>query len=161
MTDPEYPVCDCPEPCACYAEGPRRRQRQGLLRGPGQPGGSSPCRRVRLPALPGEEGLPPEGDDADGQEFARALRAGGGLGAGKPRRPALQLLDDLQSPHSNHRAAAPADSPQVYLATMSLLNHRPCPMIAEFETLAPATAPGRGGWKQALFPATGCKSPLS
>ena len=21
MTDPEHPVCDCPEPCACYAEG--------------------------------------------------------------------------------------------------------------------------------------------
>ena len=21
MTDPEHPVCDCPEPCGCYAEG--------------------------------------------------------------------------------------------------------------------------------------------
>ena len=82
-----------------------------------------------------------------GQDVARALRTGGGLGAGKPRRPALKLLDELQRAHSNHRAASPRDSPQMYLATMSLLNHRPCPMIAESGTSAP---PDLGGWKLRL-----------
>ena len=80
-----------------------------------------------------------------GQDVARALRTGGGLGAGKPRRPVLKLLDELQRAHSNHRAASPRDSPQMYLATMSLLTHRPCPMIAESGTSAP---PDLGGWKQ-------------
>ena len=37
----------------------------------------------------------------------RVLRTGGGLGAGKPRRPALKLLDDLQSLHSSHRDQPP------------------------------------------------------
>ena len=52
------------------------------------------------------------------------------------------------TPHSSHRAAAPADSPQVYLATMALLNHRPCGMIAESGMSAPATPRSLGGWKQ-------------
>ena len=43
------------------------------------------------------------------------------------------------TPHSSHRAAWPADSPQVYLATMALLNHRPDRMIAESGTSAPVS----------------------
>ena len=82
MTDPEYPVCDCPEPCACYAEGYAAGKDKAYFEVLASLKGSSPCRGVRLPALPSEEGLPPEGDDADGQEFARALRAGGGLDFG-------------------------------------------------------------------------------
>ena len=37
---------------------------------------------LRLPALSGQAGLPPEGADPDGQELARDFRAGGGLDPG-------------------------------------------------------------------------------
>ncbi len=77
MTVREHPLCDCDEPCACYGY----RQGQGLFRGGRQPQGPAPRRGLRLSALPGEAGLPPEGDDAHGPEFAGALRAGGGLDA--------------------------------------------------------------------------------
>ena len=43
----------------------------------------------------------------------------------------------------------------MYLATMSLLNHRSCPMIAESGTSAP---PGLGGWNSPVY-SHGCKSP--
>ena len=64
--------------------GLRPGQGQGLLPGPGQLGRPAPPRGLRLPALPGQESVPPEGADADGQEFAGDLRAGGSLG---PRGP--------------------------------------------------------------------------
>ena len=35
------------------------------------------------------------------------------------------------TPSSSHRADSPATSPRVYFATMVLLYHRPCRMIAE------------------------------
>ena len=41
-----------------------------------------------------------------------------------------------------------ADSPRVYCATLTLLYHWPCRMIAESGTPTPATPPDRGGWKQ-------------
>ena len=55
------------------------------------------------------------------------------LGAAAPdsqhcRRPVGSLA---HTPHSSHRADSPATSPRVYFATMVLLYHRPCCMIAE------------------------------
>ena len=51
--------------------------------------------------------------------------------------------------HSSHRAA----SPQVYLATMALLNHRPYRMIAEYGTPA-RVGPTQSRWLEtALFTA--------
>ena len=57
---------------------------QGLLRSPGQTGRPAPRRRLRLPTLVGEVGLPAEGHDPSVQEVARAVRPGGGLGLGGP-----------------------------------------------------------------------------
>ena len=42
------------------------------------------------------------------------------------------------TPHSSHRAAWSADSPQVYFAVPALLYHRPCRVIAESAALARA-----------------------
>ena len=73
MTDSARPLCDCPEPCACYAEGYAAGKDKAYfevlasLDGPPHAGG------VRLPALPGQAGLPAEGDDPDGQELAGAV----------------------------------------------------------------------------------------
>ena len=44
------------------------------------------------------------------------------------------------TPHSSQRA----DSPRVYFATMALLYHRPCLMIAESGAPAPPGRYGRG-----------------
>ena len=66
-----------------------RRQGQGIFRDAGQPGRTAPRPGLRLPILPGQAGMPAEGDDPDGQEFAGTLRTLGSLGAGGPRRPDL------------------------------------------------------------------------
>ena len=84
MTDSARPLCDCPEPCACYAEGYAAGKDKAYFEVDGQPRRSAPRRGVRLPALPGQAGLPAEGDDPDGQEFPCAFRVGGSLGAGGP-----------------------------------------------------------------------------
>ena len=55
MTDTDRPLCDCPEPCGCYAEG--YAEVLASLDGP------APCRGLRMPALPGQARLPAEGDD--------------------------------------------------------------------------------------------------
>ena len=81
MTDGVRPVCDCPEPCACYAEGYAAGKDKAYfevlasLEGPphAEECGCHPCQMKR-------ESLPPEGDDAVGQDVARAVRAGGSLG---------------------------------------------------------------------------------
>ena len=83
MTSGPRPLCDCPEPCACYAEGYAAGKDKAYfeviasLDGPPHAGD---C----VPALPGQAGLPEEGDDPDGQEFAGAVRTGGGLDPGRP-----------------------------------------------------------------------------
>ena len=93
MTDAERSLCDCPEPCACYAEGYAAGKDKAhfevitSLEGPPHDEGCAcqPCQvKLRLPALPGQAGLRPEDHDADGQELARAVRAGRGLGTGGP-----------------------------------------------------------------------------
>ena len=78
MTDTDRPLCDCPEPCACYAEG--------------YAAGKDKAYFEVLASLQG----PPHAEGCVCQPCA-----------GKPRRPALKLLDDLQSPHYNHRAQPP------------------------------------------------------
>ena len=80
MTDTDRPLCDCPEPCACYAAGKDKAYFEVLANLDGR----APRRGLRLPAMPGQAGLPPEGDDVHGQDFARAVRPGGGLGLGGP-----------------------------------------------------------------------------
>ena len=83
MTDSPRPLCDCPEPCACYAEGYAAGKDKvyfeviASLDGP-------PHAEDCVPALPGQAGLPEEGDDPDGREFAGAVRVGGGLDPGRP-----------------------------------------------------------------------------
>ena len=67
-----------------------RRQGQGIFRDHLQPRGTAPRPGLHLPALPGQAGLPAEGDDPDGQKFAWDLRACGGLGLGGTRQPALK-----------------------------------------------------------------------
>ena len=54
--------------------------------------------------------------------------------------------------NSSHRAASPAESPRVYLATMALLDHRTCLMIAESVVLARAIR--RASTTRPLWPET-------
>ena len=77
MTARERRLCDCDEPCGCYAEGYAAGKDKAFFRGDRQPGGTTPRPGLRLPALPGQAGMPAEGDDPDGQEFAGTLRAAG------------------------------------------------------------------------------------
>ena len=86
----ERPLCDCPEPCGCYAEGYAAGKDKAyfemlanLERPPHTEG-------YAMPALLGQAGMPAEGADTDGQKLARDLRAGGGLGPGEPRQPGLK-----------------------------------------------------------------------
>ena len=56
MTAAECPVCDCTEPCA--ATPPARTRPTSRSKQPRWP---APRPGLRLPALPSEMGLPPEG----------------------------------------------------------------------------------------------------
>ena len=80
MTGSPRPLCDCPEPCACYAEGYAAGKDKAYFEVIASLDGPAPRRGLRLPALPGQAGLPEEGDDPDGREFAGAVRVGGGPG---------------------------------------------------------------------------------
>ena len=67
-----------------------RRQGQGIFRDHLQPRRDRPTPRT-APASPAGSNRPAaEGDDPDGQKFAWDLRAGGGLGLGGTRQPALK-----------------------------------------------------------------------
>ena len=90
MTARESPLCDCDEPCGCYAEGYAAGKDKAYFEMLASLDGPPHAQDLRLPALPGQTGLPAEGDDPDGQKFARDLRAGGDLGPGGPRQPALK-----------------------------------------------------------------------
>ena len=82
MTGRERPLCDCPEPCACYAEGYAAGKDKAyfeVIASLESPPHAAVC---ACQPLPGEAGLPPESDDAHGQKFAVALRAVGALGPG-------------------------------------------------------------------------------
>ncbi len=57
----------------------------------------------------------------------------------------------LLNPFTNPLADRVPPSPRVYSATMVLLYHPPCRMIAESGTPTQATPPSRGGWKQPCF----------
>ena len=82
MTASPRPLCDCPEPCGCYAEGYAAGKDKAYfeilasLEGPPHAGGCAcqPCQVKR--------GCLAEGADPDGPELAGTVRAGGGLGAG-------------------------------------------------------------------------------
>ena len=80
MTDSPRPLFDSPEPCACYAQGKDKAFFEIICRLDGPPHaegyGCQPCQVKRA--------MPAEGDDTDRQKLTRALRAGGGLGAGGP-----------------------------------------------------------------------------
>ena len=84
MTDSPRPLCDWPEPCACYAEGYAAGKDKAYfeviasLDGPPHAGDCAcqPCLVKRA--------LPEQGDDPDGREFAGAVRHGGGLDPGRP-----------------------------------------------------------------------------
>ena len=52
-----------------------RRQGQGLLRDGNGPAGRHTRRRLRLPALPGQAGLPTEGHDPNGQQLTVSVGA--------------------------------------------------------------------------------------
>ena len=84
MTARERPLCDCPEPCTCYAEGYAAGRDKACVETLASLEGASLCRGLRLPALHAQAGLPVEDHDTDGQEFPWALRAGGSLGPGGP-----------------------------------------------------------------------------
>ena len=73
MTARERSLCDCPEPCACYAADKDKAYFEVIA--------SLDGRGLRLP---GKAGLPPGGDGVHGQELVGALRTGRGLGRGGP-----------------------------------------------------------------------------
>ena len=79
MTAAERQVYDRPEPCGCYAEG--YAAAKGKAHFEVWPAWTSRLMpRIRLLVLSGEAGLPVEGHDPTGQDVARAIRPGGGLG---------------------------------------------------------------------------------
>ena len=84
MTARERRLCDCDEPCGCYAEGYAAGKDKAFFEIIASLDGPPPRPGLRLPALPGQAGMPAEGDDPDGQEFAGTLRTLGSLGAGGP-----------------------------------------------------------------------------
>ncbi len=84
MTAAERQACDCPGPCGCYAEGYAAGKDKAYFEVLASLDGPPLAEGLRMPALPGQAGLPPEGDDPSGQELASALRAGGDLGLGGP-----------------------------------------------------------------------------
>ena len=82
MTATERQLCDCDEPCGCYAEGYVAGKDKAYFEVLASLEGPPHAQELRMPTLPDEAGLPPEGHDADGPELARALRAGRGLDTG-------------------------------------------------------------------------------
>ena len=84
MTQSARPLCDCPEPCGCYAEGYVAGKEKAYfevissLDGPPHAGDCAcqPChvKRACLQKV----------HDPDGQEFSGALRTVGGLDVGGP-----------------------------------------------------------------------------
>ena len=86
---------------------------------------------------------------------------------GSPSRGARDSSAEMSRPrpvHSSHRGTSPADSPLVYFATMPLLDHRLCRMIAESGVPAPLDAPSKPsshGVHQTLFRVSLSRSSLS
>ena len=56
MTDAERSVCDCPEPCACYAEGYAAGKDKAYLEVLTSLDGPAPRRWQRLPAAARSKG---------------------------------------------------------------------------------------------------------
>ena len=72
MTARERPLCDCPSPAAATPRNmPPARTRPTSRCWPAWR--ERPPRGLRLPVLPGEAGLPAEGDDPAGQELPGPL----------------------------------------------------------------------------------------
>ena len=78
MTGSERPLCDCPEPCACYAEGYAAGKDKAYFEVLANLEGPPHARGLLLSALPAESHGPP------GQDISGNLRASGGLGTGGP-----------------------------------------------------------------------------
>ena len=76
MTGRDRPVCDHPEPCGRYAV----RYAAGKDKADFEVLASLDVLPHVAGALSGEAGLPTEGHDPAGQDVARAIRPGGGLG---------------------------------------------------------------------------------
>ena len=70
MTDANRPVCDCPEPCGCYAEGYAAGKDKVYFEIEMARQGRHPRRRLRLSALPDQASR--AGDDGAGQQLRDA-----------------------------------------------------------------------------------------
>ena len=81
MTATERPLCDCPEPCACYAEGYAAFATiKAYLDVIASLEGPPHARGCAGQPSPGQPGLPAEGDDSDRQKLTLDLRIGGAPG---------------------------------------------------------------------------------